>query len=190
MKRVFTLFFLSIVFCSCHSFNTVFERESGCDTVYTKNILKKVSQQSLNSFSDKVTKNPDYTLEQAVKDFPEIKDNEDLFDAYTVYHNTKKAKKYSDEVLNAKFTLKFGYEIVDISDLATPGPGGVSNVASGPKRVFYTNTSANKYFEVTFKRGEGNEFRKVKPGETISITIDCSENPPKVVGEREISENE
>jgi hypothetical protein len=187
MKLVFTLFFLSIVLCSCHSFNTVFERESGCDTVYTK----KIKQKELDDFAATVDKFPDYTFDEAVKDFPDIAANNDLFDAFSKYYNTKKSGQYSKDELAQKFKENFGYEIeYEASEVGTPSPGGVSAVASGPKRAFYTNTSANKYFEVTFKRGEGNEFRKVKPGETISITIDCSENPPKVVGEREISENE
>lgn len=53
--------------------------------------------------------------------------------------------------------------------------------------AYYTNTSPDKYLEVTFKDGEENIFKKIKPGETIDICASCDKQPPVVVGEREIT---
>ena len=58
---------------------------------------------------------------------------------------------------------------------------------SSYKTAYFTNTSKNKYLEVTFKKEEENLFIKIKPGETIEICFNCSRQPPEVVGEREIT---
>jgi hypothetical protein len=58
---------------------------------------------------------------------------------------------------------------------------------SSYKTAYYTNTSKNKYLEVTFKKGEETFFKKIKPGETIKRCVECGDAPPKVVGEREIT---
>jgi hypothetical protein len=55
------------------------------------------------------------------------------------------------------------------------------------KTAHYTNTSSDKYLEVTFKDEEQNIFEKIKPGETITICVFCDKQPPVVVGEREIT---
>jgi hypothetical protein len=50
-----------------------------------------------------------------------------------------------------------------------------------------TQTSPDKYLEVTFKNGEENIFKKIKPGETIEICAYCNKQPPVIVREREIT---
>lgn len=56
------------------------------------------------------------------------------------------------------------------------------------KSISYMNTSKTKYLEVTFKNSDRDVFRKLKPGETTYIRINCEQQAPEVVGEREITE--
>lgn len=60
---------------------------------------------------------------------------------------------------------------------------------SGYKTIYYTNTSPDKYLEVTLKDGKESTFIKIKPGETIKHCAKCGESAPEVVGEREITNN-
>jgi hypothetical protein len=77
-----------------------------------------------------------------------------------------------------------------VMDKVTPcGYCNYENRSYGPDYItaYYTNTSPNKYLEVTFKNGEENIFKKIKPGETIEICAYCNKQPPVVVREREIT---
>jgi hypothetical protein len=64
------------------------------------------------------------------------------------------------------------------------------------QKIFFTNTSKSKFLEVTIKEKKGDNsigtyIRRVRPGVTDYIRIECNKNTDfSVVGEREITSDE
>lgn len=111
---------------------------------------KKIKQSNLNKFYSKVKDNPDYTLEQAQKDFSDVKWDDATFTAYAKYANTRIANKFSLEVLNQKFNEKSGYTIdadIDVNTIPemgkqTPGEDLVAISGASGLQLNYSGSAA------------------------------------------------